>query len=104
MKEEKAARTREEINRKISELRSDWDILGTRLKAKSWHEDENWPTLLKEMPAGLVRYVPEEKIWDACNDYSLQYEDLDETGTAEAKSPGEAVALAWLKWKESDNG
>lgn len=71
--------TRQEINYKISELRDQWDwndqciYLEDCRKAKDWHLDTNWPTLLRELPAPeLFRYMHVE----------------------------EAVCLARLKWKE----
>jgi hypothetical protein len=53
MKEEKAGRTREEINREISDLRG-W----TAPRIIDWHEDANWPTLLREMPAFNLIKLP----------------------------------------------
>lgn len=87
----------DEINRTISGLRD----LYPSDRYIDWHEDENWPTLLREMPAGTVRYIPEDMQWGVANDYSLIHEETEYIGEVEADELGEAVCLAWLKWKES---
>ena len=97
--------TKNEINRKISEIRGDDKTLmwsryhktccGTKETTKDWHADANWPTLLRELLAGhnRVQLDGEINIWSYAFDTSL----LPHPRPADL---GEAFCLAWLKWKE----
>ena len=54
----------------------------------NWHSDANWPTLLQELP--FPELFKTHIGWKCFVAQSFR-------GTGE--SPGEAVCIAWLKWK-----
>lgn len=93
--------SREERNRKISELRGhqieDGECIHgcfTRQQTcvgTDWHADANWPTLLREMPEPLLlRNVNQS--WTCHSDHTLIHQAVEAT-------EADAVCSAWLKWK-----
>jgi hypothetical protein len=101
MQEEKAERTVDEINRKISELRNDWEVPPSEAgpvhqgREWDWHDDMNWPTLLREMPAFNLMKLSHFNGEIQCNAVMFVTEPI------RARDIAEAVCLSWLKWKES---
>ena len=112
--------TQQEVDRKISELRG-WRVEKSNLRSRnttdflncvvspsglvfepgysssigamqqyypSWYSDINWPTLLRELP--FPELFKTHIGWKCFVAQSFR-------GTGE--SPGEAVCIAWLKWK-----
>lgn len=78
----------------------DWDgpVLVPKPSPIEWHQDLNWPTLLREMPkARLVHFTDSGSSWevntDFCDPNAVVLEDID---------LADAVTEAWLKWKARD--
>ena len=110
--------TQDEINRKISQLRNEWAFVTKTGQACNnfpinWHADANWPTLLREI---LVRNSEITLItfsyWSDSSYLTIKkqtpfsiFTDHCESNQrverrTDASDIGEAVCLAWLKWKE----
>ena len=113
--------TKDDINRRISELREPVPVFqfgneqppntqdelsnggswhwykrdGTHI-AKDWHLDANWPTLLREMLGEIQRSVGGFAEW-CCRPNSKPGNKYD---WIYSKDLEQAVCLAWLQWKD----
>lgn len=65
---------------------------------KDWQSDANWPTLLRELPSVGLKFDPSGGGWWHCS--SPYYFQSGPYLHEESHDLGEAVCLAWLKWKE----
>jgi hypothetical protein len=63
-----------------------------------WTADANWPTLLRELPR--VALIAANKEWTCGYDFRDKPYGFDWEGKAYHSTPGGAVALCWLKWKQ----
>ena len=59
--------------------------------------------LTEKLPAGGVMFVPEEKLWRAFSDYTMEHDDFETTNEVENERLGRAVAEAFAMangWKD----
>ena len=87
--------TRDEINRKISEIRNEWTLLNDgEWVPCDWGLPVNVLTLLKEMPAPYLWLNPDTS-------WTLEFElPAGEFDFVNATSVEAAICEAWLKWKK----
>lgn len=69
-------------------------------ESADWTADVNWPMLLRELPR--VALIASNKEWTCGYDFRDKPSGFEWDGKACHSTPGEAVALCWLKWKERE--